>query len=59
MKRKKKSKSWASVLPIYIFVLAWLVCAFIFPMYTMWGLVASFLITRVFNWAERKMSYYH
>ena len=45
MKRKKKSKSWASVLPIYIFVLAWLVCAFIFPMYTMWGLVASFLIS--------------
>ena len=45
MKRKKKSKSWASVLPIYIFLLAWLVCAFIFPMYTMWGLVASFLIS--------------
>ncbi len=45
MKRKKKSKSWANVLPIYIFVLAWLVCAFIFPMYTMWGLVASFLIS--------------
>ena len=47
LKRRNKNRSWANVLPIYIFVLAWLVCAFIFPMYKMWGLVASFLISAV------------
>ena len=47
MKRKKKTNSWANVLPIYIFVLAWLICSFFFPMYKMWGLVASFLISAV------------
>lgn len=45
MKRKAKKYSWAKVLPIYIFVLAWLVCAFIFPMYKMWGLAASLLVS--------------
>ncbi len=44
MKRKSKG-SWSTVLPIYIFVLGWLVCSLIFPMYKMWGLVASFLIS--------------
>ncbi len=47
LKRKNKNRSWANVLPIYIFVLAWLVCSFFFPMYKMWGLVASFLISAV------------
>lgn len=47
MKRKKKTNSWTNVLPIYIFVLAWLICSFFFPMYKMWGLVASFLISAV------------
>ena len=45
MKRKKKSKGWANVLPIYIFMLAWLLCALAFPMYKMWGLAVSFLIS--------------
>ena len=47
MKRKKKTNSWTNVLPIYIFVLAWLICSFFFPMYKMWGMVASFLISAV------------
>ena len=45
LKRKKKSKGWANVLPIYIFMLAWLLCALAFPMYKMWGLAVSFLIS--------------
>ena len=44
MKRKKKD-SWVRVLPIYIFILAWLVCSLLFPMYKMAGLVASVLIS--------------
>lgn len=43
--RSKKKKTWLNVLPIYIFVLAWLICSLLFPMYKMWGLVASFLIS--------------
>ena len=45
MKRKNKKRSWAAAAPIYVFVLAWLVCALIFPMYTMFGLAASFIIS--------------
>ena len=42
MKRKKHQ---ANVAPIYIFILAWLVCSLIFKMYTMGGLIASILIS--------------
>lgn len=45
MKRKNKKRSWAVSGPIYVFVLAWLVCSLIFKMYTMGGLAASFLIS--------------
>ena len=42
MKRKKHQ---AFVAPIYIFILAWLVCSLIFKMYTMSGLIFSILIS--------------
>lgn len=42
---KKRKGTWANVLPIYIFILAWLICSLLFPMYKMWGLVASFFIS--------------
>ena len=42
MKRKKHR---ANVAPIYIFILAWLVCSLIFKMYTMAGLMASLVIS--------------
>ena len=47
MKRKRKKRSWAAVAPIYVFILAWLVCSLIFKMYTMGGLLASFVISAV------------
>ena len=45
MKRKKRKHTFANVAPIYIFILAWLVCALIFKMYTMGGLLASIFIS--------------
>ena len=45
LKRKKRKQTFASVAPIYIFILAWLVCALIFKMYTMGGLLASIFIS--------------
>ena len=45
LKRKNKKLSWAAAAPIYVFILAWLICAIIFRMYTMGGLVASLLIS--------------
>ncbi len=45
MKRKNKKSSWAVAGPIYVFVLAWLICSLIFKMYTMGGLIASFVIS--------------
>ena len=45
LKRKKRKQTFANVAPIYIFILAWLVCALIFKMYTMSGLLASIFIS--------------
>lgn len=45
LKRKKRKQTFANVAPIYIFILAWLVCALIFKMYTMGGLLASIFIS--------------